>query len=202
MRADTYGAFDKESIEEERRLCYVAMTRARKHLYLSHSQTRRVFGVSHVRRPSRFLAEIPIEHIKFESHFSAPKKPWGFQNPDDEFSQDNPKAQWGDGWGDSDAEFSKSSSKQRVQQKPQNIVRFSPSKLVEPSFDSRGDIFAPPSEQDLGYTIGNRVKHPDYGQGVIMKREGQNEGLKVTVQFPRFGVKKFVVRFAPLELVR
>jgi DNA helicase-2/ATP-dependent DNA helicase PcrA len=48
-------------LEEERRLCYVALTRARKHLYLSHSEYRKIYGSSEYRRPSRFLAEIPEE---------------------------------------------------------------------------------------------------------------------------------------------
>jgi len=51
------------------------------------------------------------------------------------------------------------------------------------------------------FKIGVVVQHPDYGQGTVVGREGQAAGLKVTVRFQKVGTKKFVVRFAPLELV-
>lgn len=55
---------NQEGIEEERRLCYVGMTRAKKHLYLSHAETRHVWGVSRTQRASRFLSEIPPSYVE------------------------------------------------------------------------------------------------------------------------------------------
>ena len=54
---------DEMQIEEERRLCYVGMTRAEKHLYLSYAETRRLYGQEMYQRPSRFLRELPNELI-------------------------------------------------------------------------------------------------------------------------------------------
>jgi DNA helicase-2/ATP-dependent DNA helicase PcrA len=184
VKSDMYGGFDKESIEEERRLCYVAMTRAKKHLFLTHAQTRRVFGVSHVRRPSRFLNEIPTQHIQFQSHVQSAPRRWGFSNNStDDFSQVSSTSDWGEGWGDPDDSFRHTKAK----------VSVPTSKIVK---------FPSEPQQIPGYNVGGRVRHPDFGQGTITKKEGQNEGLKVTVQFPKFGTKKFVVKFAPLEVVR
>jgi len=55
---------DEEGVEEERRLCYVGMTRAKEYLYLSHAVTRTIWGVTRTQRPSRFLREIPTEYIE------------------------------------------------------------------------------------------------------------------------------------------
>jgi DNA helicase-2/ATP-dependent DNA helicase PcrA len=184
VKADNYGAFDKESIEEERRLCYVAMTRARKHLYLTHSQTRRVFGVSHVRRPSRFLSEVPGQHIQFQSHGGQQRKPWALRSNYDEFSQVSSDSGWDSYYQDDES----SKAPPAGQSAPSNIIPFGTSAVRQTA-----------TAADDSFGVGKRVRHPDYGQGTVTKREGQHDSLKVTVQFPRFGAKKFVVKFAPLE---
>jgi DNA helicase-2/ATP-dependent DNA helicase PcrA len=56
--------FDESGLEEERRLCYVGITRARERLYLTHAQSRNLFGSTHHNPPSRFIGEIPEEHIE------------------------------------------------------------------------------------------------------------------------------------------
>ncbi len=63
--------FDPEGLEEERRLCYVGITRARERLYLTHAQRRTIFGTSQYNPPSRFFAEMPEEHLRTEGLGSA-----------------------------------------------------------------------------------------------------------------------------------
>ena len=58
------SAFDADQLPEERRLCYVGLTRAMQHLYLTHAESRRIFGRTSYRDPSRFLAELPPEAIE------------------------------------------------------------------------------------------------------------------------------------------
>ena len=69
--------FSDEDLEEERRLCYVGITRARKELYLSCSQTRMIFGMTRRNPPSRFLREIPEELLEWEQSPYAPRRPQG-----------------------------------------------------------------------------------------------------------------------------
>ena len=69
--------FSDEDLEEERRLCYVGITRARKELYLSCSQTRMIFGMTRRNPPSRFLQEIPEELLEWEQSPYAPRRPQG-----------------------------------------------------------------------------------------------------------------------------
>lgn len=180
VRQDRSGSKESDDIEEERRLCYVAMTRARKRLFLCSARSRRVFGISHYRNPSRFLSELPTADIQVHDHapMVAPRpgsfksQQWASQNnfATPPFSDD-----LGGGWGDPD-EFSDA-----------------------PSGPKKSSSFLNSASQNSGWSVGVKVAHPDYGQGVIVRCEGQNESLKVTVQFPKFGSKKFVVRFAPLE---
>ncbi len=60
------GELDEEELEEERRLCYVGMTRAREKLYMTGAQVRRIWGQIHYQEPSRFFQEIPVEHMDFK----------------------------------------------------------------------------------------------------------------------------------------
>ena len=145
------------SIEEERRLCYVGMTRARERLYMSSAKVRRVFGITHVRRESRFLAEIPEVELTREDHapHAMARRPNMF-----------------------DSEFGDS---------------YAPS-----TNDFFGDAF---ENEDDGYGMGVQLKHPDYGVGKVIKREGRGESLKLSIAFERWGTKKFLVKFAPLEKV-
>jgi DNA helicase-2/ATP-dependent DNA helicase PcrA len=73
-------------------------------------------------------------------------------------------------------------------------------------FASRGKKFtvpkAPPVEEPTGkrgFRPGQRVRHPKYGEGTVFQREGEGEEAKITVQFPRFGLKKLVEKYAQLE---
>jgi len=72
-------------------------------------------------------------------------------------------------------------------------------------FASRGKKFTVPKLQAeaptgrRGFRPGQKVKHPKYGEGTVYQREGDGEDAKITVQFPRFGLKKLVERYAQLE---
>ncbi|HKC72325.1 MAG TPA: hypothetical protein VKB60_11910, partial [Terriglobales bacterium] len=73
-------------------------------------------------------------------------------------------------------------------------------------FASRGKKFtvpkSPPVEEPTGkrgFRPGQKVRHPKYGEGTVYQREGEGEEAKITVQFPRFGLKKLVEKYAQLE---
>ena len=71
--------------------------------------------------------------------------------------------------------------------------------------EPRGKKFSQPKMQATesagrtGFRPGQRVRHPKYGEGMVYKREGDGEDAKITVQFPRFGLKKLVEKYAQLE---
>ncbi len=74
-------------------------------------------------------------------------------------------------------------------------------------FASRGKKFSIPKlpveelKGKKGFRPGQKVRHPKYGEGTVYQREGEGEEAKITVQFPRFGVKKLVEKYAQLERV-
>jgi len=97
----------------------------------------------------------------------------------------------------------------RTQAKPRNGgysgPKYNSIDNIADFFASRGKKFTKPQipvEKPAGgssFRPGQRVKHPKYGEGVVYRREGEGENAKITVQFPRFGLKKLVEKYAHLE---
>jgi DNA helicase-2/ATP-dependent DNA helicase PcrA len=139
-----------DALEEERRLCYVGMTRAISRLALSWAQSRQVFGQRRLSEPSRFLAEIPRERVRLSGAPRAPAVP----------------PRWRTG--------------------PVTPRGVSP----EPAAPA-GTL------PELG--PGARVRHPLFGVGTVLRREGTGEDLKLTVSFAGIGAKRLVARYAGLE---
>jgi DNA helicase-2/ATP-dependent DNA helicase PcrA len=77
VRMESHGGSEDEEIEEERRLCYVGMTRARKKLFLSHAKLRRIWGQFLYQEPARFLQEIPTQYLQNVSTRRTGNAPFG-----------------------------------------------------------------------------------------------------------------------------
>jgi DNA helicase II / ATP-dependent DNA helicase PcrA len=165
IRGDSFAA-NPDEIEEERRLCYVGMTRAREKLFMTSSHVRRVFGIRKVRRLSRFIGELPQNEIHLEDH--APT----FQSA-------------GRGLYDPDSYDSSYDS----------FESRSPFKAA-PDFS---EFYEAPAEDENGFKVGEKVKHPDYGSGVVVAKQGSRDALKLSIRFSVVGTKKFLAKFAPLE---
>lgn len=138
-------------LEEERRLCYVGVTRARTKLYMSHAESRRMHGEVNLCRPSRFINEIPnelLDEIRMKSSVSKPS-------------------------------FGNTRIGSRVSSK------------------ISGDIEVP--ETDL--SLGQRVVHGKFGEGVILNYEGQGPNARVQVNFDAVGSKWLVLSYAKLEVL-
>ena len=136
-------------LEEERRLCYVGITRAKEKLYLSYAESRRLHGDITLCRPSRFIKEIPsslIDEIRLKSTI----KRMGSQN-------------------------STTSSNQ-----------------------VRGHIDIPKTELSLG----QRVLHGKFGEGVVLNYEGQGSNARVQVNFDSKGSKWLVLSYANLRVIK
>ncbi len=126
-------------LEEERRLCYVGMTRAMKSLYITHAEVRRLYGQETYPRPSRFIGEVPTEllqEVRIRGTVSRP--------------------------------------------------------VYAPSTDT---------PKPGGMRLGQRVRHGKFGEGVVLKFEGQGESARVQVNFSDAGTKWLVVSFANLQSV-
>ncbi|KXS38209.1 MAG: DNA helicase II / ATP-dependent DNA helicase PcrA [Halomonadaceae bacterium T82-2] len=133
-------------LEEERRLCYVGVTRAMHKLYLTHAELRRLHGKETFQRPSRFLRELPeelLEEVRLRGQVSRP------------------------------------------------VTATRPARgLAQASVDGGGDLPV--------LSLGQRVHHPLFGEGVVLNAEGQGERARVQVSFEGEGDKWLVLGFAKL----
>ena len=170
---------EDKGIEEERRLVYVGMTRARKSLTLTRAVYRRVFGNEQQLRaslPSRFLSEIPGEMVETVRGSLAEIGEKRRYEPDPEYSY-------------SPEEFLR---RVRREQKPAAPTRRGA------GANSFGRAAAKRGG-DANPMLGRRVRHPSYGVGTIVGVEGDDEDRRVSVSFPGRGTKKFIERYAQLE---
>src|SRR5271166_5667284 len=172
---------EEKGIEEERRLVYVGMTRARKSLTLTRAIYRRIFGNEQQMRqglPSRFLAEIPGNLVDTVRGSLAEIGETRRYEPDPEYS------------------YSADEFLRRVRGKPEPTISAPKPARATSSFGrpavKRGANADP--------MLGRKVRHPSYGIGTVVGIEGEEEDRRVSVSFPGRGTKKFIERFAQLEL--
>ncbi|MGA7155230.1 MAG: UvrD-helicase domain-containing protein [Acidobacteriaceae bacterium] len=204
---------DPTQMEEERRLCYVGMTRAMDTLLMTRARYRRRYGNDSPESsmPSRFLEEVPSRLIEdlspassYNSAYATPYPQRNRRSNSDDYSNDS-GYNYEDESQDTSSTAAKSYASQRFGQRPRtgsgpldNTAAFF-GKGSTGSFKGRPrmDIPAPTGRTGLGK--GARVRHPKYGEGIIFAREGDGEDAKLTVQFSSHGMKKLVEKFAQLE---
>jgi DNA helicase-2/ATP-dependent DNA helicase PcrA len=195
-----------DEVEEERRLCYVGMTRAMDQLILTRAVYRRRYGTDlpEASVPSRFLEEVPAPLIEelgrsvSRAGTAALARPaWQnsvAQNAHYSYEDEDQSASWKRGT--AQATRQKATAPSKPYNSIENIAEF---------FASRGKKFTVPKmpvEEPTGkrgFRPGQKVRHPKYGEGTVYLREGEGEEAKITVQFPRFGLKKLVEKYAQLE---
>ena len=195
------SATDPAELEEERRLAYVAMTRAERYLYVTHAMKRRVYGEELASEPSQFLNEMPIDLLDDLS----PGKSWlsfargssAIDYEQGEYRKEK-KRYIGKTYDsvDSIAEFFK--------QRNQQLGNTSGSSTNRWQRDQRSKAQDPrPVSSSSGssgdFVPGTYVKHSKYGRGLVLRREGTGESTKLTVSFPGYGQKKLVEKYANLE---
>jgi DNA helicase-2/ATP-dependent DNA helicase PcrA len=179
---------DQSELEEERRLCYVAITRAEKFLYVTHAMKRRVYGEEMASEPSQFLNEMPLEMI---DDLSLGKSWLSFARGES---------------GDQSLSDNRKERKQytgKTYNSAESIAEFFKLRNEQLGIKTKGHAAAAssssPSTGRGDFVPGSYVRHAKYGRGLVLRREGVGEGTKLTVSFPGFGQKKLVQKFANLE---
>ena len=182
---------DPEDLEEERRLAYVAMTRAERYLYVSHAMKRRVYGEEIASEPSQFLNEMPGDLLddlslgKSWLYFRREANAIEIEPPDE--PRREKKKYMGKTYNttDSIAEFFQQRNRQMGQ--TAGTSKQPPLPTTASSSGAAGE-----------FTPGSYVKHSKYGRGLVLRREGAGESAKLTVSFPGYGQKKLVEKYAGL----
>jgi DNA helicase-2/ATP-dependent DNA helicase PcrA len=170
-------SMDEGTIEEERRLCYVGMTRAREELVLTRARHRILFGASQNNPASRFLREIPKDLIQ----------PVGL-------------------FGDVLEDLEPSPVKESLQKDLNRLIELGEHSSEEMDSDepridySVGQEFGEETSA-IPLRVGTVVNHPKFGAGVVRRKEGTGGATKLTIQFERYGIKKLIARYAPLQIM-
>lgn len=168
----TISSDNEEELEEERRLCYVGITRAEEELTLTCARKRMMRGEVHYNRMSRFLQEIPRELME---NGSLPFDKEMQKERDQEMAKQNVYAQ----------------AKQVFRQKPfQNY-----------GIQKGAKAFAVSKEKGLDYQEGDRVRHIKFGEGTVKAIVEGGRDFEVTVDFDSAGVKKMFATFAKLKKI-
>jgi DNA helicase II / ATP-dependent DNA helicase PcrA len=194
-----------DDIEEERRLCYVGMTRAMDTLILTRAAYRRRYGTDmpEASVPSRFLEEVPAQLLEELGSTRKSARPKVFVHQDAYSGAPAPAPHFAY----EDEDQSVSWGMQRQSRTSYSGQRYNSIENIAEFFASRGKKFKIPKlpveepKGTRGFRPGQRVRHPKYGEGTVYQREGDGEEAKITVQFPRFGLKKLVEKYAQLESV-
>lgn len=143
---------ETKELEEERRLCYVGITRGQHRLYVTHANMRTIFGSRNISIPSRFLMEMPKETINILKGPAAPKS-------------------------------------DRVTEKSTTSV--SRATGIQPKTDVDGEAIHP----------GSKVRHPKWGIGTVISKEGAGTDAQLKVAFPGLGIKILILAYANLEIL-
>ena len=190
---------EPSELEEERRLCYVGITRAKEHLYLTCSKQRTIFGSTSYNPVSRFIKEIPEDLLE------------GYQ---DVFGEETNKSQifkdsgysWTYGSKDNgNIKTYKITDKEPImatKSTNSNSSGISFGKTAESFLNSLGKKMSAKNTVDLSkYEAGVRVYHKKFGEGTINMVEPEGEDLKVDINFDKAGHKRLMAKYANLEII-
>lgn len=172
---------DDDDMEEERRLCYVAMTRAKKYLYMTYASTRRLFGKTYQNLASRFL---------FDSELLEPASYTGPM----ERTEINPRERYHSG-GYNRWTLNNSVSYDNSDNYQETFKKFAPA-FAKPE-PARQEAPSPKTEGGIG--VGSLVKHGVFGQGKVTAISGSGDNAKITVVFGNGTKRVFILKYAPLE---
>ena len=193
-----------DDIEEERRLCYVGMTRAMDTLVLTRARYRRRWGTDlpEASVPSRFLEEVPAGLME---DISGPRQSTATRSSRTAARYESESSHYSYEDEDQSAGSSEpAGGKNRKQGSYVGPAHKSIDNIAE-FFASRGKKFSVPKMEEPPpvargtFKPGQHVRHPKYGEGIVYRREGEGSDAKITVQFQGFGLKKLVEKYAQLE---
>jgi DNA helicase-2/ATP-dependent DNA helicase PcrA len=174
---------EPDELEEERRLAYVALTRAQERLYLTHAWSRTLYGGTQYNPPSRFLDEIPERLVQAIEQRRASRGGSTYGGG-------------GGGYG---------SSGRGVNANRERMVEAalrSSARGAGAGGGTGGGTGTGPAKHGadaLGIKVGDDVVHAKWGEGVVLQLEGQGDKAEIVIRFPGVGEKRLLLSWAPLK---
>lgn len=175
--------------EEERRLCYVAITRAKKHLFITNTKKRTLYGSTTYSIPSRFIDEIP-ENLLSETSIEN-KENKGVKN-----SQNT--------WLDNEYKRVETylSNRSRVSESVEKKVRPNIGVSVDSFLKNLAGNNQVKTNNASKYKVGMEVKHKKFGIGIIENIEPEGDDFKLEIMFDGSGFKRLMANYTPLEIIK
>ncbi len=178
---------EQKELEEERRLCYVGITRAKEHLYLTCAKQRTVFGSTSCNKVSRFLKEIPEEMVEGYEEVIEGKRNNLFEDTNTNWN-----------YGNKSNVVSYSVAPNSTRKIPSSGFAF---RTADSFLNSLGKSAASKTVDLSVYEAGKRVYHKKFGEGIINYIEPEGDDLKVDITFEKAGHKRLMAKFAGLEVL-
>ena len=177
-------------MEEERRLAYVGITRARTRLFITHAWSRSLFGNTQYNPPSRFLEEIPAELMDAKGNVTG-RSSYGRQSVRPRDRGRPPEYRRGEVGGRDSRDDWRGTDRSDEHRE----------RVVEAAISAGRSVTAPtPSDvASLDLRIGDDVEHPAFGEGVILELRGSGDSTEATVNFRGVGMKHLALAWAPLR---
>ena len=169
---------NETEIEEERRTCYVGITRAERKLYLTNAQSRMMYGRPVQYEPSRFLEEIPSQYIE-EQKFK-PMNEFGFGKSYTSFNHTRSNNDYSFGGGGTIFGRNTLNDKVKTTKPAKNVVR---------------------PDMSIKWKVGDKAKHAKWGIGTIVSVKGTGEEVELKIAFQGQGIKALMQKYAPISKV-
>lgn len=187
---------NQKDIEEERRLCYVGITRAKQHLYLICAKQRTIFGSTQCNRISRFIQEIPKEYLQGSENIN---KYFAGGNQETKENEENKRIF-------SDTEKSFQTGKKEYNNQFSNLNNYNninnfKFRTAESFLNSLKNKNKENNLDLSKYKVKQKVFHPKFGQGIIEKIEEEGTDLKLDINFEKVGKKRLMAKYAGLEII-
>ena len=181
---------DDDQMEEERRACYVGITRAERKLYLTHAAKRTLYGRANANPASRFLAEIPKECLeelvpRRNAYGFASASSYGAQQRQGIMTFRPSAAQFGSGT--------------HFVGKPKSALEAMRELSARNAVPKSGDVIRP--DTNISWHVGDKAKHGKWGVGTVVSVKGEGEEVELKIAFPNQGVKGLMQKYAPIEKV-
>ena len=191
-------AIDEDNVEEERRLCYVGITRAEKHLTLTMAKQRTMYGSTTYTVPSRFVSEVPDDDY---SEKALDNKENGYNKTSSRYNDDEYGATQKfirNGEADSIFTFRNSSGKSSKS----SSIGIDVSSFLKNVNGITNKIKIESDNTDMPeFEVGMRVRHKKFGDGQILTLDDSDDSLIAEIHFDRFGTKRLIVGSSTLEIL-
>ena len=187
---------DENQLEEERRTCYVGITRAERKLYLTYARTRMLYGRTEANPPSRFLSEIPEEYLEqltarrnaYGFATARPSNGYGMAQAGNAFRPDGTGAYGGAARGTQHAGQPQSALEAMQSLAQKQVNRKPAAGVIRP-------------DMSVTWRPGDKARHGKWGVGTIVSVKGEGEEVQLQIAFPGQGVRSLMQKYAPIEKV-